>query len=177
MFLTDIGIGLLVAIVVCKIGGVDPSAQYLCTGIFGSLLPDIDMLIYRLQGGKMDKWAHKHRDISHYPLITVPILAGVAYYFYGIWHCVILAIAMSCHYRHDIPEPGWGIRLFYPFSKKYIAYRSRDGIEAPQWYAWTAKEQDEIANEYGNDKWVKDWTFWVPSLAVLTVGIISAFFW
>lgn len=177
MFLFDIGMGLAIASLIGLLTRNEFSVDYLFVGVFGSLVPDVDMIIYLLKGNKLDKWAHRHRDISHYPFITVPILAAIAYYFFGLWRCIIQAIAMACHYLHDIPEPGWGIRLFYPISKEYIAYRSRDGIEPPQWYAWTKKEQDALATLYGDDHWIKNKSFWTHDLGMFFLGVTMANVW
>ena len=125
----------------------------------------------------MDKWTHKHRNISHYPLITIPICAASVYSIAGLPYCIILGIAMLGHYLRDIPEPGWGIRLFFPFSKRFIAYRSRDGREQPKWYAWTWDEQIILVHTFGKNEWVRDTFLWITSVLMLFGGIIVAAAW
>lgn len=177
MFLFDIGIGLLLSTAMAIYAGLEPSLWLLATGICGSILPDWDMIPHLIKkGGKLDQWAHKHRDISHYPLLIIPLATVAVGYLAGFWYGVIIATTTTAHYLADSEEIGWGVRWLYPFSRRYFAYRSVDE-ESKRFHAWTPKEQNKIAAKYGNPQWSKDKSRWLYDYLVFLTGIATASWW
>lgn len=177
MFLFDLGLGLLVVVAISLIAQLEPSLSLVLTGLAGSLLPDWDILPHLIQKrGKLDQWAHKHRDISHYPLITI-LLCGIAIgWMLGVWYGIILAVTMAAHYLADSCEVGWGIRWLFPFNRRYFCYRTA-GNEKKRFRAWTPVEQDEMAAKHGDPDWHKESKRWRFDLIVFVIGVSITILW
>lgn len=162
MFL-DVGIGLLLAIAIGWLTNTNHKLWLLIFGAVSSLAPDIDLIVYLVKHkGKLDKFAHEHRDLFHKPLLFSFGTAFVMLWL-DISYKVPLALLASVwlpttfsHFVHDTFEGGWGIKWFWPFENKYYLlakYRTKiviNGID----------EQREIATKYGNPNWFKDSFCW-----------------
>ncbi|MEO6077342.1 MAG: metal-dependent hydrolase [Candidatus Andersenbacteria bacterium] len=167
MILQDLAIGLLVATLCSWLFGFTTGCPLVVTGLAGSVLPDFDMIIYMLDGGKLDKWAHRHRDYGgHWPLITVPAIGLFVWEYFGKEHAIALGAVVFLHYIADSGSTGWGIPWGYPFSSLYFCYRSV-GDEPARFHAWTRTEQDAIAEIYGDATWTTKKQTWSRDLVFL----------
>lgn len=173
MFLFDLGFGLLIVVSISLTAQLEPSLSLVLTGIAGSLLPDWDMLPHLIKKrGKLDQWAHKHRDISHYPLLTVPLCGVAVGWMIGVWYGVVLAVTMTAHYLTDSFEVGWGVRWLFPFCNRYFCYRTA-GQEKRRFRTWTPTQQDELAIRFGNPDWHKESKRWRFDLIVFAIGVAA----
>ncbi|MAF80826.1 hypothetical protein CL628_02320 [bacterium] len=156
----------------------DFTLGFMAVAVIGSILPDVDMLIYLLFGGKLDKWAHRHRDISHYPLLTVPICLFIALHVLVWQQAVVLAAVMLMHYVLDSQHVGWGIRWTFPVTRTYYCLRTPDPTCEPfMLYAWTRRQQDMMVERYGDDSWAKDRGQWIFEGCLLAGTLaVAAFF-
>ncbi len=176
MILLDIGFGLLVTAAVGLLGHYEPSLQLVLVGVAASVLPDWDMILYLMLKGKLDKWAHKHCDISHYPLLVIPIASMATGYWLGFEYGVVVSLATFIHYLNDSLAVGWGIRWLFPIDWRYFAYRSI-GDKPPRLHAWHRREQDAIAKLYGDSHWVKRKKQWWLDATILAGGVLAIVAW
>ena len=177
MYPFDIGMGLVLTAIIGGLAGLPPSLSLTLTGLAGAVFPDWDMPTYLvIFRGKLDQWAHRHRDISHYPFLTVPACGLIMGYVCGVWYGVLVAVTMTAHYLRDVLEPGWGIRLFWPFYRKYIFYGSVEG-QPRRLHFWTAKEQDRMASHFGNPRWASERKYRPVDAIVLIGGILATVIW
>ena len=149
--LLDILFGLILGISMnFIIGTPDSMLPALFFGVFCSLFPDIDFIVYLLRNRfKVDQLAHEHRDLLHKPIFF--IIAGIALYFLSPEIGSIWMIGNLYHFLHDTIEGGWGIMWLYPFSKKYYTLVSY----SPKKIISTKEEQRALALKYGNPHWFK----------------------
>jgi len=154
----DIGIGLLLASVIGGIVSIENQAPspwlMLGVGVAGSLWPDIDFLIWIARGKKVDHLAHKHRDLLHKPGPLIAILSLAVYATIGAEPSLVFQLASIAHFVHDTIGHAWGIQWLWPFSDRYICYRSV-GEQKARWYAWTPEQQDQMCEKYGDRHWAK----------------------
>ncbi|OGY37215.1 MAG: hypothetical protein A3E36_01295 [Candidatus Andersenbacteria bacterium RIFCSPHIGHO2_12_FULL_45_11b] len=176
MFLLDIAFGLFVAVIASLVCGFEPSIWLIIAGVAGAILPDWDMALYLLLGGKLDQFAHRHRDISHYPMITIPIAIVAVSHFCGQEYATVVAIAMLCHYFGDSFSIGWGIQWLGPIVPLYFAYRAV-GADVPRFFAWTQKEQDHVASLFGDPQWATQKKRWEYDAILLIVVLAITVFW
>jgi LexA-binding, inner membrane-associated putative hydrolase len=143
----DIAIGIIGAIIASKFLAMPLTAFLVVASIFFSLSPDADFLIHLFLIRKTDKFSHEHRDILHNPLVFIPagflIIAPISVLF-----AVLFAVMSLAHFIHDSLGIGWGVRWFYPFSKKYYKY-------SHGFVGWTPEEQHALAEEHGDPDWLK----------------------
>lgn len=180
MFL-DIAFGIIVSIAVSKFLGVELTLLFIATGIFFTLLPDLDFILFLLRGGKAGKRAHFHRDLLHRPFVYIPIGILILLPFGRQW--ILLFILTSLwHFIHDSTALGlgWGIRFFWPLSKNYFMFfRFRVGEEKKfpfkPVYNLERNEMLKMADEYGDPNWVRN-LYLRPSVVLVTelVFLVSA---
>lgn len=179
MILFDIARGLIITMAFSILYGWEPSLQLLVTGVVASILPDFDLLIYVACRGTMGKWAHKHRDISHYPLIVLPMCIAAFWYFFGIRHSIFIATCVLGNYVFDSGDIGWGIRWLWPIpyiGNRYFAYKSIGG-ESAKFHFWTYEEQRAIADQHGKETWVSDSSMWQRDGIFLASAFYLTMFW
>lgn len=176
MFLADIAIGLFVATITSIIFGFEPRYGLIVAGIAGAILPDWDMILHLLAGGRLDEHAHEHRDISHHPLIMVPTITYFMYNFYGYEHALIMGISMICHYLADSFSIGWGIQWLYPFSDCYFLYK-RVSDEATYFHIWTPRNQEQAARAFGDPSWATRKQSWLRDAVLLVISSMIAYGW
>lgn len=168
--LADIGLGIFVALLATKIFGIELSSQLVWLSVLFALLPDADFLVHAIVHRKMGgKQAHTHRDLFHYPLLYLAI-GGVATLLFGSVWLFVFAVASLAHFMHDSMGIGWGIKWGYPFSKKtYKLFSNKEGnLAMGSATSWTEEELKAVAEEKGNEHWIRDIYFrWHP------VGIIE----
>jgi hypothetical protein len=143
----DIVVGLMIGW-----GAILVSGQYnlwlVFFGMFATLAPDLDFIVYMIRKkGKIDQYAHEHRDLLHKPfLVTIggALLFALTDPFYGmIWF-----LGTLWHFVHDTFDGGWGIRWLYPFYFGYFTLASH----SPVHHIRTIEEQRALATS-GDPQW------------------------
>jgi len=159
MFL-DIGMGVLTAIAVTKLFLMPLTWSFIAAGIVFSLLVDIDFIFHLgKQGGTRN--AHKHRDLLHYPLLSIPFGIIILLPYSAAW-AVLFAICFLFHFIHDSIGIGWGIQWLYPLRKNHYAffyrYEPPHGRKPPKqtFYSWKHEDIDRLDRYYGDQKWIQN---------------------
>ncbi len=168
--LADIGLGIFVALIAVKIFGVDISIQLVGISVLFALLPDADFIVHAIAHRRVGgKYAHTHRDLFHYPLAYLLIGGMIVAYFGTLWFFVFMSASLA-HFMHDSIGIGWGIKWFYPFSKKTVKlFSTKEGdLSMRASTTWTERELEKVAEEKGNEHWIRDIYFrWHP------IGVIE----
>lgn len=183
MFL-DVSIGLLLAVTIGWLTNTNHKLWLLIFGATASLAPDVDLIVYLLKHkGKLDQFAHEHRDLLHKPL---PFSAGVAFLMcwldlaykvpLSLWALVWLS-ATAGHFVHDTFEGGWGIQWLWPLETKYYLW----GKHRPRAVIYNRDEQREIAAQYGDPNWLKNsfrWQWQTVTKIIFFVAMLTiSVFW
>jgi hypothetical protein len=171
--LLDIALGIIISIFVSKLLNIELTTLLVFVGIFFALLPDADFILFLLKGGKAGKRAHFHRDLFHRPLLYIPIGFIMLLPFGKEW-AFLFALTSLGHFIHDSTAfgLGWGIRLFWPFSKNYFMFfRFRVGGEKKfpfrPVYNLNSSEALRMADEYGDPNWMRN-LYFCPSVVLVT---------
>jgi len=190
----DIGIGIILSIAFAHFFGIDLSWVLVMFGVLVSLGPDIIDGLPRLKT-MFSENAHKHRDGAHYPLyyiiagsiiVSLVLPWGLA----GVFLFVLISVI---HFLHDCIGVGWGIRMFYPFSKKYFKFFSPDldlhnkrvstYISTEKIISiWTKADVQKINHIHGRKDWITwyyfkqsagyvEWTVFLIGIWLLFVNI------
>lgn len=124
----DIGIGILISIFITWITGVELTPVILCLGIIFALLPDIDMLVFAFP--KLKKIFGGHREITHYPVLYIPLFFIVWGFFGRMWALLFVG-AIILHSVHDTLWIGHGVKWLWPFSHKSYQFFSQEKYMKP----------------------------------------------
>lgn len=106
--------------------GVDPLWWHFIVGMVLSHAPDVDAIPELLRRGKVAASAehpYDHREALHYPLILTALGSLVAY-LVPYWGMVFL-VAVVLHLINDLYGTGWGVKLFWPISKRNYKFLGR----------------------------------------------------
>ncbi|HBI25204.1 MAG: hypothetical protein UT41_C0003G0104 [Candidatus Wolfebacteria bacterium GW2011_GWC2_39_22] len=175
--LADIGLGIFVALIASNLFGIEVSAQLAGISVLFALLPDADFLVHAIAHRKVGgKYAHVHRDLFHYPLLYLGIGGVFAALFGAAWFFVFMAASLA-HFIHDSMGIGWGIKWMYPFSKKISKlFSTKEGdLSMNASATWSEKELEKVAEEKGNEHWIRDVYFrWHPVGVIENVVFIVA---
>jgi hypothetical protein len=168
--LVDIIIGLLLSAVISGVTShTVPSLSLIILGVIGALLPDIDFIIWVIkQRGVINEWAHKHRDILHYPLLLIPAAFGMTLYFFGQPEAWLVSLGTLAHFIHDTMGIGGGIRWLWPFDNRF--YYLEQAKQSWKLHKWTPQEQDAIARQRGNPNWIRD--MYPPKTLITQISLI-----
>jgi len=156
--LLDIGLGILAAILITHFASLNFNLWIVAAGIIFTLLPDLDFIIYFIKRGKSDEFSHTHRNLFHNPFLFIPI-GFLIFIFININLAYLFVICALIHFLHDSIGLGWGIRWWYPFSKKYYKFFSdqQGKITSNFLISWTPEEQNQAASQFGNPHWFADY--------------------
>jgi len=151
--------GILVAFVLSKIYIANLTFWAIVFAIGFSLLPDIDFLIWLLRHHwKIDKWAHEHRNLFHYPLIYLPLGSLLVWCLTNDFYGLLFFFCSLVHFAHDSVAIGWGIRWFSPFSEKNYKFFTRKHLGEKRQFivSWNPAELKEEVLKRGKDNWFKN---------------------
>jgi hypothetical protein len=142
--------GSLIFLLFGKIFYVEVGRMYLLLGAFCGLVPDL--ISYILSWAvKFNKWSHTHRDnFSH--SVFFPSIVLVVALFHDSNLVIMIGVAMLTHPFLDLFGIGWGVKLFYPFSKKTYKMFYRERVLT----VWNQEEVDAEAGKFGDDNWVRN---------------------
>lgn len=172
--LADWANGIFAVLLASHITGTEIIWWHFLLGIVFSHLLDLDAVPDFLQRGMIGgAIAEKdHRDGLHYPLLVIP-LAVASILYIGYWGWVVL-FALVLHFMNDLYGTGWGIQIFWPFSRrrfkvlgrrvnqpKYILIENGLWDELPHserrlrfFVTWSVDEISHYFCTYGMDNWV-----------------------
>jgi len=185
MFL-DIGIGILLSIWTSWFFHVDLMFTLILMGIIFALLPDIDFFIELIKhdsvGGKVIR---EHRELTHFPIIYIPV-AILVYPIFGAMWVALFSLAILAHFLHDSVGIGWGIKWFWPLSKKaYKFFSEKDGKFSRRLVvSWRPEELTKVAADYGDPNWIRniylqftpiaiiEFSFFAISLLILSLYLV-----
>jgi hypothetical protein len=132
------------------LGKTDVDRIYLLIGAFWGIVPDLISYTV-LRTIKFDKWAHTHRDnFSH--SIFLPIIILVFGSFLKSKMTIMESIAVLTHSFLDLFGIGWGVMLFYPFSKKTFKLFYEKRLLT----VWDQEEVDAEVKKSGDNHWIKN---------------------
>lgn len=148
---------MLVAIFTSHFLEVNLSFLLIAVSILFALLPDIDFVFKKYNG----KYAHKHRDFLHLPLLYLPIGTAVVCILFGkIWGTVFL-LSSFLHFLHDSIGIGWGVKWLFPFSKNNYAFfylysrKIKEGLRK-NIFIFNEDNLQNMADEHGDPDWIKN---------------------
>jgi hypothetical protein len=117
-------------------------------------------------GGKVQG---PHRELTHFPLSFIPVLAIVYYYFDPVWFW-LFSFGIFFHFLHDSIGMGWGIKWFWPFSRRsYKLFSEKDGrLFSKNFVAsWSPEELKPAIEKYGDDDWFRNFYIKLHPIAIL----------
>ena len=157
MFL-DIGIGILLSIWTSRFFHVDLTFTLVLTGIAFALLPDIDFFVEFIKHGSVGgKVIREHRELIHFPVIYIPV-AILIYAAFGTMWVALFSLAILAHFLHDSIGIGWGIKWFWPFSRRsYKLFSEKNGKFSRRLViSWNPEELTEVVADYGDSNWIRN---------------------
>jgi hypothetical protein len=151
MFL-DIAIGLLCALVYAMVANVDFSIGLLLFGVCFALLPDFDFIAVLFSKKMRGRFAHRHRNVLHHPLLLLPAVFFTVQYLLSTSLATLAVFATLLHFIHDSFGEGWGVKWLSPFSNKMFKCFENKQIICSR----SPSEVDLLADKHGNDDWIRD---------------------
>ncbi|MEK9154653.1 MAG: metal-dependent hydrolase [Patescibacteria group bacterium] len=177
----DVGLGIFSAIFISSILKIELNFWVFFISVIFTLLPDIDFLFHLIRN-KPSQEDYRHRDISHYPLIYIPIGMLVLLFIGKEWS-FLFWITSFLHFIHDSIGIGRGVKWLFPFSKNSFAffylYSRVVKIGLWQWvFIFNDKNLDKWDNEHGDENWIKNiYDKWHPifviEFLIFIISIIS----
>jgi len=190
--LADWANGIFAVLLASWLFSVEPLWWHFAIGLILSHAPDIDAIPELLKRGKVSASAdhpHDHRDALHYPVVLIA-LGGIAAYLVPYWGTIFL-IAVTLHLINDLYGTGWGIKLFWPLSKKNYKLLGRrvnrlrylleqDGDWDTQTYeerrlrtlvSWKPEELPIYMTRWGIDDWIPKYYFHLNSISIIEYGL------
>ena len=125
--LADIANGIFATVLTGFVTHTEVVWWYFLIGIPFAMLPDLDAIPELFIRGKVassSEHIRDHRDGLHFPVLflLVGLLAGSYFGFFGY----LFLSATLLHFVNDLYGTGWGIALFWPFSRrKYKFFGSK----------------------------------------------------
>lgn len=153
----DLAFGLTAAWLLARFYGTPFPQTTLLLGAVFAVLPDIDFPIEWLSRGTVGgKKLGFHREITHYPLIYLPIIAMIAFLAGSFW-AILLSLGLIFHFLHDSLGMGWGVKWLWPFDRRNFKFFSdKNGAwSLNPIAAWEADELSIKVAEHGDPDWIK----------------------
>ncbi len=155
--LFDIGTGILLSLWVSKFFHIALTSSLIMLGIFFVLAPDFDFLVELFRHGSVGgREIREHRQISHFPLTYIPVIAVILVLRGPLWASFI-GLAILAHFAHDSAGIGWGIKWMWPFSNKwYKCFSEKNGDFSPRLLiSWSPEELTNVAAAYAHPDWFR----------------------
>lgn len=163
----DIGVGIVLAVAASAWFHIPLSLFLILFSIGAALFPDID-IVTKLFG----EW--KHRGITHYPIVYVPI-SLLLFAFVPLPYALIFTVAVCAHLIHDTIGIGWGIAWLWPISgRKFLIFpdRARRRVLGT-FVTWKGEDDEKVRNmhyEGASEDWVRDFYFRPNPIAYIEYG-------
>jgi membrane-bound metal-dependent hydrolase YbcI (DUF457 family) len=124
--------------------------MHLLLGAFWGIAPD--PISYVMSSAiKTNKWSHTHRDNFSHSIFFSGIVLFIAILLDARF-AIMASVAMLTHPLLDLFGIGWGVKLFYPFSKKTYKLFYNDRILV----VWDQGQVDAEVEKFGDDNWVRN---------------------
>lgn len=158
MFL-DIGIGILSAIFVSSLFQIKLTAFFIFISILLALLPDIDA-VYSIVKKGFKSFNHRHRNIFHYPIIHF-FIGILIVLFIDLKFGMLFVLNTFGHFLHDSAGIGWGVKWFWPVSRKLYKFSFENSLAGKKpkiWflYEFSDEELDNADFKYGDPNWIRN---------------------
>jgi len=172
--LLDIAFGILLSLFAKNYLHMQITVWLVLACVLFSLAPDMDALFFLLTGKRIN---YKHREVLHYPVIFI-ILGLAVYAVFGREWGILFLLGVAWHFFNDVAGClGWGIRLFWPFSRKSVRIQLLPIHQAPGkpklpyrfLNIWTMQEIEKNAEVYGDPDWVKNIFFKINPLLIIEI--------
>jgi membrane-bound metal-dependent hydrolase YbcI (DUF457 family) len=165
MYFGDAGLGILSAVTVCWVFGVDPTFSLILVGILFAYIPDIDWVLdaHFWKTGRVAAYAqnpYDHREGLHKPLLWALAISGFGIVFGGVGPFIAF-VAVMAHFLHDTVGTGWGMPWLWPLSKRRIklfATKQNEVVLYPFLMSWSREELTHYITNYGRANW-KDYYY------------------
>lgn len=163
--LADWANGIFAVFFAAAITSTDILWWHFLIGISLAMCPDLDAIPELLKRGKISASAehsHDHRDLLHFPLLFI-VVGLILSLLFGYWGWLFL-IATMLHFLNDMYGTGWGIPLFWPFSKdRFKLLTDENNNPATGTGNWVRRVKistlsSEIV-EHGTETWVDDFYY------------------
>jgi len=165
----DIAVGIFLAMGVSRFFHQDLTRTAIAAGIAFTLLPDFDFIVEWFRHGSVGgKVIREHREISHFPLTFIP-LVFIAWLVFGAFWAALFGSAILSHFLHDSAGIGWGIKWWWPFSKKaYKFFSEKNGSFSWRFMiSWNEEELHEVALRAGDPHWIRNIYFRFHPISVI----------
>jgi len=180
----DIAAGIFIALGASRIFDIGLSPWILLFAVVFSVLPDADFIVEWMRYGSVGgKVIREHRNLFHFPLTFIPVVAAIYFIFGGFW-AALFGAAACFHLLHDSIGIGWGIKWWWPFrGRSYKFFADRDGSFSSRLLVyWEDKDLPEVVAKYGDPDWISSTylRFTAVSAAEFTAllfALISLYFW
>jgi len=172
--------------------GIDPLWWHFAIGLLLSHAPDIDAIPELFKRGRVAASAehpYDHRETLHYPVVLITLAALIAY-FVPYWGAIFL-FSVTLHLINDLYGTGWGIKLFWPLSKRNYKLLGRrvnrlryllvqDGDWDTQSHnerrlralvSWSPDELPVYMTRWGIDNWIPKYYFHLNSISIIEYGL------
>ena len=160
----DIAFGILVALGVHQLLGVELTPLLLLMSVFFALSPDIDVPLFFLwrkiqRRLRLKGTITSHRNILHNPLIFVPV-GWICISLFSLTYASMFAVLALLHFLHDSIGIGFGVAWLYPFSKTRFSFLYQHdvwqhGLPRQLVYAWTPEKIRSTAELSKNRSWLR----------------------
>lgn len=174
----DIGAGIIVAFLVATGFNIPYEPVFLASGVFFAIVMDVDFIAFMFNTDT-GRFAHKHRDILHYPLIYIPLGSALVYFILGPIYTILFIAASLIHFIHDSIGIGWGVQWLFPFTSKHYMFLymytppGKEKMKYKLVHSWKHEEIDALAEAYGDDDWIKNVYFRLSPYALLEFAIFA----
>lgn len=151
------------------------SAIPFAVGVLLCILPDFDILISILRGEKLGlNLSGKHRQISHRPLITIPLISILTFFLTNsFWWMAISALCFMVHYTDDLFDKS-GVMLFAPISLDHYEVR-RNGIKVLS-QADVRRDPPPVLGKWIETQLLRPTPEAVGRIAVFVLGVATVIF-
>lgn len=177
---SHLGLALITSVIFSKLFHIELTPTFILLNIIFNYLPDSDIPIELLQRGRIGGKEHGfHREVTHTPLIYIPISILVSLVF-GLPWAVIFITGVYLHILFDSFGSGWGTMWFWPFSTNRFKLFTdqKTGKYSPYQIAiWDKKEFKAMALKHGDDDWFKNiylkfHTLFLIEIIIVIVGLL-----
>jgi membrane-bound metal-dependent hydrolase YbcI (DUF457 family) len=117
-------------------------------GAMVGIVPDLLSFI-NFEKATYDRWSYRHRDGLSHSIFFAPITAFLVWFVFNYDLAIMLFTALLTHPLLDLFGIGWGVKLFYPFSKKTFKLFYKGEIL----WIFTSDQLEWEVEAYGVDDW------------------------
>jgi len=148
----DASVGIVIAYLLSHAWDIKPSLLAYGVGMIAAILPDVSIVALSVLSGKEN--IH-HRDLTHYPLLIIPLFVVIAWF--SLFWATLITLCLLAHFIDDTTDPG-GIKWLAPFSKRRFQVLAREPLP--------------LSREQWLEKYYLRPT--IKSVAAITLSVIAA---